>query len=208
MSKTYELLEKVVTDEFKSQNLEANNNVYLAAYIAIAGALLLHVEEIFTSFKKMFKSSGNEFYIYMAILFAFMLVAGIICFIFQCLRIRLPKADKFAPNLDICRYEFEERRRLLAGEIAHKQVHSEKIDTLISDIIRLRMIENINEVTKELQRYNRNKRWLQRVTGFCLLIASFMGGQAIVNAMSLKSSRTQPLSHQQTNLHMSKPSLD
>ncbi len=208
MSKTYELLEKIVTDEFKSQTLEANSNAYLAAYSFVIGAILLHVEEIFSSFKVLFKTSNNRFYICAGVVFALLLFVGIFSFIAQCFRASLPKTDKFSPNMEICRYELEERSKLLAGEISHKQMHSEKIDILISDIIRLRIIGKINEVTTELQKYNRAKRLYQQITGFCLLVAAFMGGQAIVNAAPLRPNSAHLSPSQNMELPTPKPNVD
>lgn len=208
MSKTYELLEKIVTNEFKSQTLEANSNAYLAAYSFIIGVILLHIEDIFSSFKILFKAYDNIFYVIMGTLFALLLFMGIVLFISQCFRTRLPKTDKFYPNLEICTYEIEERNRLLAGEISHKQTHSEKIDVIISDIIRLRIIGKINEVTTELQKYNRVKRSYQQITGFCLLVTAFMGGQAIMNALPLRPNSAQLPPSQHMELPTPKPNVD
>jgi len=191
MSKTYELLEKVVTEEFRAQTLEANSNIYLTAYSFIIGAIFLHIEEILSSLKLSCKHFENGFFIAVSIFFIAVFVMGILLFLIQCLRIRLPKADRFAPNLDVCRHELEERTRLLKGNISHRQEHSDQIDSLISDIIRLRIIDRLNEVIRELQQYNNTKRWFQRLTGICLMFAVFVGGQSIINAIPLRPSSAQ-----------------
>lgn len=180
MSKTGDLIEKYVLEELKFQINDSNSNAYLSMYGVIAGAIFLHIREVYLSLMTLKETEPFWFFMFLSLMFFFSITGSVITIVLQCLRPRMPSADKFAPNRDALIYESEERARVSVSY--YNYVLSEELDKLIYEIVRLRLIECVNKIISEYQNYNKQKRWLQRVTALLLLMAIVSGGVAIMRS--------------------------
>lgn len=178
-------MERVVTDEFKAQSTDANNNTFLAVYGLILGIIFLHISEVSTAFSIIYKTPARPLAIMCGIMFFPGLLAGSMCFLIQCVWVKFPDIDAFAPNMEVCKYAFKEKKKILDRKIAHTQEHLDQIDSLLSDVVTLLLVTEFNVVIKRLRYYNKEKRKLQFMdravsisNSFCWRVGYFLDNKS------------------------------
>lgn len=184
MSKTSELVERYVMENYKAQISEANSNPYLGIYGVIFGIFVLNLKSIHDNFLALSRVSPWFYTLFIGILFLFSFVGAGFLILVQATSIREKEMRAFEISQEISKIAAEERAMFSRNNL---DLEIDKmIDESVSEIVRLRITQRVLHVNKVYRYFNEQKASAQRYTAFCLLMAA-VAAFSIFNGSKLVS---------------------